>query len=357
MLPQISIIVPVYNAEKYVLRCLDALVKQTYNNIEIIAIDDGSQDTSWEIVTKYAKKDNRIKPIRQENGGPGKARQTGLKNALGKYIMFCDSDDWFEPDMCAEMINAMEKNDVDFACCQTNVVDEEFIECRDLEEKKYYHNKQNGILNINPNNILKITGVIWNKIYKKEIIDKYNLSFNNTSEGEDTIFSYSYKLLSNKAFFIDRHLYNYYRNISSLMTTMRSKKNKNFDSVANNAAYLLNFLQKHNLKSNNINTHLSMIRGGLNFSLNNTDVQLWYKIINPLVEIFQKYVFFDADYKLLSDENKKWLNALKNHRYDILLPYSKKIKILGISLLKIKSNFVKKTIYCCGIPIWIKHYT
>ena len=92
--PKVSVIVPVYNSEKYLLKCLDTLIFQTYTNLEIICIDDGSTDMSLEILNKYASKDSRIKVLTQVNGGASLARNAGMKIATGDYISFIDSDDW-----------------------------------------------------------------------------------------------------------------------------------------------------------------------------------------------------------------------------------------------------------------------
>ena len=118
----ISIIVPVYNVEQYLSRCVDSLVNQTYHNIEIILVDDGSPDRSGEICDEYAKKDKRVKVIHQSNGGLSDARNTALDIAKGDYLMFVDSDDWIEPTMYEEMLSFMEKEQLDLVECGINLV-------------------------------------------------------------------------------------------------------------------------------------------------------------------------------------------------------------------------------------------
>ena len=102
---EISIIIPAYNAEKYLPRTLEALLAQTFKNWEALVVDNNSQDSTGKIIKEYTKKDNRIKYLFEEQPGPATARNLGLKNAQGKYIMFCDSDDWYEPNMCEIMYN------------------------------------------------------------------------------------------------------------------------------------------------------------------------------------------------------------------------------------------------------------
>ena len=109
----ISIIVPVYNVEKYLAECLDSLINQTYQYIEIICVNDGSVDNSKSILEEYASKDYRIKIINQNNQGLSAARNPGMREASGKYIMFVDSDDWIDLCTCKEAVISAEKNHAD----------------------------------------------------------------------------------------------------------------------------------------------------------------------------------------------------------------------------------------------------
>ena len=118
--PKISVIIPVYNTETYLLECLDSIVNQTLKDIEIICVNDGSTDNSLSILKEYASKDNRIKIIDKENEGQGYSRKVGLDNSTGKYILFCDSDDYYsELTAFEELYNYIEKVEVDvviFSC-------------------------------------------------------------------------------------------------------------------------------------------------------------------------------------------------------------------------------------------------
>ena len=109
----ISIIVPIYNSEKYLKQCLDSLLQQSYTNIEIICIDDGSKDCSSEIVEEYMRYDNRVKLIKQENAGVSRTRNNGINYAQGEYIMFVDSDDWIDLNTCETALNSIIINDAD----------------------------------------------------------------------------------------------------------------------------------------------------------------------------------------------------------------------------------------------------
>ena len=113
---EISIIVPVYNVEKYIRRCIDSLITQTFKSIEILLIDDGSKDNSGAICDEYALKDDRVKAFHKKNGGVSSARNIGLDNATGTYIMFCDSDDYVDPTWCEKLYNSIIKRGFYSAC-------------------------------------------------------------------------------------------------------------------------------------------------------------------------------------------------------------------------------------------------
>lgn len=121
--PLISVIVPVYNVEAWLPRCVDSILSQTYEKLEILLVDDGSTDDSGAICEEYAKKDTRIQVIHKENGGLSSARNAGLDRASGEYIGFVDSDDWIEPEMYGEMFSLMQKSDAQIVCAGRYDVD------------------------------------------------------------------------------------------------------------------------------------------------------------------------------------------------------------------------------------------
>ena len=114
--PLISVIVPVYNVEKYLGKCVDSILAQTYENLEIILVEDGTKDNSGAICDAYAAKDSRIRVIHKENGGLSSARNAGMDIARGEYFGFVDSDDWIEPKMYETLLNLAEKYHADLVC-------------------------------------------------------------------------------------------------------------------------------------------------------------------------------------------------------------------------------------------------
>ena len=165
---QISIIVPVYNVEKYLSRCIDSILNQTFDDFELILIDDGSPDHSGAICDDYAKKDNRILVIHKENGGLSDARNAGINIASGEYIMFVDSDDYISKDMCEILYQRIIKDKSDMALCSVRGVNEEgeeiekgtfIVDDRLLEEKDKF-------LGLGEANACAYI-VAWNKLFKK----------------------------------------------------------------------------------------------------------------------------------------------------------------------------------------------
>lgn len=218
----ISIIVPVYNVEEYLERCINSILNQTYKNWEVIFINDGSIDRSLEILKEYKEKDKRIKIIDKKNAGSGAARNEGIASSRGEYIAFLDSDDWYEKNFLEKLYNNLIENNSDVVMCNPRIryKDEHIIENINLNIFTRINLLQN------PEEILKILEmpVIWNKIYKKDVIMKKNIKFPNCSFAEDVEFLYKVFLNVEKVSKIEEHLYNYYKGDNSL--TKKVNKNK-----------------------------------------------------------------------------------------------------------------------------------
>lgn len=169
---KISIIIPVYQAELYIHKCLDCLLNQTYQDIEIILIDDGSRDKSGEICDHYAQKDQRIRVIHQENGGVSKARQKGLETSTGDYVIHADPDDWVDTTMCEELLKVAVEEDADMVICDF-WTEETTRTIRNQEQPSAITSK--AILNAIING--QLHGSCCNKLVKRSTIAKGNISF------------------------------------------------------------------------------------------------------------------------------------------------------------------------------------
>ena len=179
--PDISIIVPVYNTEKYLERCLTSLIEQTKKEIEIIIINDGSTDNSEKIIKKY--KDSRIKYIKNVNQGIGATRNEGIERAQGKYLMFVDSDDYIEQDTCEVLFTKAEKDNLDMVICDF------YRECENGEKKEErILDFENTTIKETPELLYKINLSPWNKLYSTKMIKDNNILFEEELKYEDTPF-------------------------------------------------------------------------------------------------------------------------------------------------------------------------
>lgn len=230
---KVSIIVPVYNAEGYIEKCLDSLIAQTLKEIEIIAIDDGSTDNTSKLLMKYK---DRIKIIHQKNKGVASARNRGLKEAKGEYIAFVDSDDWVNEDMLKKLYQKAKSQNFDCVMCNFSYVDDEKIwdgtimpsnDIIDLSAKKKF--------------LITMFPVIWNKIYKREKIVKFK--FKDGVWAEDV--EYLYRILTNidNIGVINDKLYYYYQRLKSESRLYDER----IYSYIHNFNGIIDFYKKNNL--------------------------------------------------------------------------------------------------------------
>lgn len=227
---KISIVVPVYNVENYIDRCIESIINQTYKNIEIILVDDGSKDNSGKICDKYANRDKRIKVVHKLNGGLSSARNAGLDVCSGEYVGFVDGDDWIEKNMYEILISMIKKGKSEIAICgHREVIQNEkvrpaiqmkniFLDKNELWEEVF------GDLNV----------ASWNKLYKKEIIG--NLRFPlNIIHGEDLIFNLQYLVKCKSGVLNKTKCYNYLKRRNSI-TSSKFSKNKIYEVMVKDKA-------------------------------------------------------------------------------------------------------------------------
>lgn len=212
--PLISVIIPVYNVEKYLDRCINSVVKQTYNNLEIILVDDGSPDNCPKLCDEWAKKDSRIRVIHKKNAGVSAARNTGIDECKGDYISFVDSDDWMEETFCEEMLNVIKENKADYAACGYNRVYDDFVD---------HINCDGSVKVLDSKSFLKKLlsvqsgyGFVHMKLIKREVVD--NIRFNTSLKvGEDALFNVELCDNLSKVVIYNKPLYNYYFNANSVV--------------------------------------------------------------------------------------------------------------------------------------------
>ena len=212
--PLVSIIIPVYNVEKYLEECLESACNQTLKDIEIICVDDGSTDRSREIIVSYAERDPRIYLIDSPHGGASSARNRGIEHARGTYIQFLDSDDYIEPMMSSIMYSTMTTHNVDIVMCGITTLYEEGQEYRDKEALEYYYKKEReGLYTINVATMAYTLASVCVKMIKKTVLDAYNIRFLENKTYEDNYFTLAYLTVVESIYFIKEPLY--YRRLRS----------------------------------------------------------------------------------------------------------------------------------------------
>lgn len=231
--PLVSVIVPIYKIDRYVGVCIESILNQTYNNLEIILVDDGSPDRCPEICDLYASKDSRIKVIHKENGGLVSARKAGLKVATGSYIGYVDGDDWVGPGFIHSLYCSIKESDADIAIAGFS---------RDL------FNSTKNILNAIPSGVYEgealesvkkqmisygpfyrhgITTYLWNKLFKREVIEPYQMAMDDRiTIGEDAATVYPAIMASKKIVISDNCAYHYRQREDSMLKTATNHNNE-----------------------------------------------------------------------------------------------------------------------------------
>lgn len=226
MKDMISVVIPCYNAEKYIEKCVDSIIGQTYRNLEVIIVNDGSTDSTKQKIEKYLQ-DERVVYIEQSNGGEYSARNTGLMAATGTYIGFVDADDFIAPIMYERMYNALDATNADMAVCNFNQVYENEI-------KMKYSSIPTGVFNIQEDVYgywLKVcasappNNYVWTRLYKREIVIRSGVIFENYPHSADTLFNFKLLPHLKKAVFVNEGLYNYVQRRNSGIHTIALKRN------------------------------------------------------------------------------------------------------------------------------------
>ena len=258
--PQVSIIVPAYNVENYIERCLNSLVNQTFKDIEIITINDGSTDKSLELINKYVKEDIRVSVIDLGDEGVSYCRNLGVEKANGKYIMFVDSDDWIDSNMIEAMYKKAEENKLDLVMCSyiREFKDHSKEKIFNLPEEIIY--KEDKVKNellrklvgpvkeelSNPE-MLDALGTVWGKLYRTDILKENKIKFVDLKEigsAEDTLFNiFTFNYLS-KVMFLNKPMYHYWRDNPKSVTSQYNPKLKEQRKVF--FKYISDFIKENN---------------------------------------------------------------------------------------------------------------
>ena len=247
----ISVIIPVYNVEKYLEQCLQSIINQSYKDLEIIIINDGSKDRCEDIIQKYRSQYFNIIYIKQENRGISEARNQGLKYATGDYIVFIDSDDYIEPSYISDMYEIAEQKQCDIVICgykefydTGNSKDIEFL--HNLEEDTLYSGKEIAEMML----LLKVKGYPWNKLFRNSDIFRKNMIFEKNRKVEDYFPIFKVINESNEIYFINKSLYNYRQRDGSLVNIIDTKLVDDFHYACDS---IIKYSIKNNLDKTKIN--------------------------------------------------------------------------------------------------------
>ena len=243
---KLSIIVPVYNAKKFLDKCIKSVQAQTLQDFELILVNDGSKDNSLEICKKYSQEDSRIIVFNQENSGQSKARNVGLENANGEYVAFLDSDDWVDSDYYERLVVACEKNEADVSCGS--------IIRASKGIKTYKLKYANEEVYTNPQEKIDVAHVpdmsyVWNKVYKTEFLKRINLKFIEGMFFEDVDFVTKAVYFSNKIVTVPDTKFHYLSNCDFSFKEIKSSDKKRADSLKSKEM-LIEFFKEHKLKTN-----------------------------------------------------------------------------------------------------------
>ena len=296
----ISIIVPCYNMENFIEKCIKSILAQTYKNIEVLVIDDGSTDNTKYKIKKIIQNDKRFLYYFKENGGLSDARNFGLKRAHGKYICFIDSDDYIEKNYIEEMYNSIIENDSDIAICDIKRIYDDHYTIDKINEKVVE---------------MCMRPAAWNKLYKKELFDKNHIKFPIGKWYEDIGTTPKLTMLY-KYSIVKEPLYNYVQNSSSIMHTYSDRIFEIYDTVENLEKYIkdknvytekkdiLEFINIYHIligtiyrASFNKNFNITMIKKIVNYVVNKYPYWFKNKYIKSL-PIFYRLFLMALKYKL-----------------------------------------------------------
>lgn len=310
----VSVVIPFYNIENYIEKCLKSIVGQTYKNLEILCVDNNSQDNSIKIVEKYLNTDNRIKLIKnKENLWPGGARNFGIKNATGEYIYFIDGDDFIDDDYIEKLVEAMEKHKTDIVC--NNKILKYY---EDDKSKNSFIKKENDfVLDKKFDFDEKIARTVMTssccKLYKTDFLRENNLYFPEKLRFEDFAFLHLLKTKAKTISFIYNSTYYYVQRKNSIIHKYKEKSDQ-LDSIYI-IKYIYNFYKENNLldkftipfawvkkffkRQNDKQKYFDLLRGELLVIKNDINRNIYNKkdlIFFDTVLMFKKYIFFRVIY-------------------------------------------------------------
>lgn len=325
--PRISVIVPVRDTALWLPRCMDSILGQSFGDLELICVlgESGKEeDESGAILREYAQQDPRICIVEQKGSGLSGARNEGLDLARGEFISFVDSDDEILPGMYARLMES-QSDDIDAICFSA-------VETRNGKEtgSRYYDNKWEGVHQLPPDQRLEVSRTVWNKLFRRNIIEDHALRFPENCLFEDNVFTVNYLMLCDRILFLDDRLYIYHRNSSSLTGGIESGR----EGVAVHYIYLLDHIYPFWRVQNLFPAHYTLFEAlCLEFLRSALKIAHPYERAGLLWELTTRLRKWDLP---LADP---WLQGIRDGEYQIFL--GKSLNRTNILNLKRKHGLQK----------------
>lgn len=342
----ISVIITLYNDEKYINACLQSVITQSYKDIEIVIVNDGSTDNSLDIVKKVAENDKRIKIINKKNGGRSAARNTGINNSFGELLMFVDADDELEKDAIEKLYIAINKDNSDISVGAATVIYDIHTELKD-NDRWYFSIRYSGVYNITDKLVDDIHCSTWGKIFKRSIICNNKLQFPDGLNYEDAYWHWVYLTSCSKISCIKDVVYKYYRRKNSIMSlTFENKEN-----IAIQHLYIvekiLEFWGKNNSLKKHYKTSISLLETYFWFALKHSQSYERAKIAYHSTRIAREYSLYPENNDVIRDiYNGEYYFLFQRKGYEENIDNIKFLQIISIfNNIFPKNSLRRKIIY------------
>lgn len=344
---KISVIIPVYNTEKYLEKSVRSVMSQTYPDLEIICVNDGSTDHSLSILERLQAEDGRIVIVNKKNGGLGDARNSGLEHVTSEWVTFVDSDDYIEPDTL-EIVSKAFSYKPDMVHFGVNIVIEDGYPAVPTDEK-YYAVRYSGFLEPDDSMIMNSDVAVWNKLFRKSILDRYGIRFEKIYY-EDFPFTLQYLFSVKSVYYIQNKLYNYVRHAGTIMAETFAHTPRAIDHVRAMES-LLQFLDKNGL----IVGHEALLSLKFTdcyyFSIMHTTPEKFSEIIDYARKLYDGYPFMH-DIILQKEENGNVVFVKKkqhSHHSTVMLQ-----KIFSLRVEFMENYKLYKVMRLFGVVIYRK---
>lgn len=350
--PLISVVIPIYNKQQHIERCLKSLLSQTYKNLEIICIDDGSSDLSYDICVNYANCDKRIQVFKQANVGAAASRNRGFKLAKGEYLVFLDADDWFDKNMISCAYYKISSANADVAVWGYKEININFEKLRNIDNYDFREIVPKARIlehkEINFDVVEEARTVPWNKMVRKDLLVSKSIQFQCLPSENDVFFSNSVILSAHKIVFIDKSLVHYYCGLQGSISESRVNK-KSYALLAYEQVYQFIVKNREYMKIEYLDKILDWIFG--NVSKENNEIRIKsisenYRECKVLQEAFRENI----NNKEIKERNRAMLSLLQNKGISELSGnlYTYLYESINCLLKKSKVNNDKIALWGCG---------